>query len=406
MQPQRPRPEIEFIRCAMALPVLVSDNRREPPQAPTEFRIFGPGENDTDYGRFVFDEVSAQSVMAKIAQRRVDLMMDYEHMSVHEPPIIAPASAKVWVAEVRATAAGPELWATKIQWTERAKALIESGEYRYFSPVFAHDKKTRRILTVVNVALTNEPGMHGIQPLLAARADLLPITTQENDTMISKTCKACLKAIKLRSADTETEEEDEVYCKSCGTKEHGQSTAALKALGLGHDASEEQIVAAGSEVVQLRSAAASGEKLRTDLLAVSGTTDVTVALSSVAGWRKDSEELVKLRAETATTEQKRLRSEVDTYLGEACKAGKITPAQKDIWLGDIVREGKVDEARLIFCRQQLDGAPVVALRRELHEQPSGLLANEAERRVAEINGHSVEPVMAFKARQIAASRTP
>jgi len=93
------------------------------------------------------------------------LMADYEHASLNPSSPVAFASAKKWTPVVRDGA----LWATDIKWTDRARTYIAGGEYRYFSIAAHVDAKSRRVLQMVNFALTNNPAANDINPLIAAR---------------------------------------------------------------------------------------------------------------------------------------------------------------------------------------------------------------------------------------------
>ena len=44
-----------------------------------------------------------------------------------------------------------------MEWTQRARAMIEAREYRYISPVFEYRKDSREITRIVGAGLTNDP---------------------------------------------------------------------------------------------------------------------------------------------------------------------------------------------------------------------------------------------------------
>lgn len=64
---------------------------------------------------------------------------------------------------------GQGLYATDARWTDKAKAHIAAREHRYISPVFEYDKKTGAVLRLLMLALTNYPGINGMDGL-ASRA--------------------------------------------------------------------------------------------------------------------------------------------------------------------------------------------------------------------------------------------
>lgn len=98
------------------------------------------------------------------------LAIDYEHQSLDRynarPDGLRPAAGWIGGLEVR----DDGLWATDVNWTDRAKELLAAGEYRYFSPViFWSDEDYSDVAGLGPVALTNDPAMHGVTPLAASK---------------------------------------------------------------------------------------------------------------------------------------------------------------------------------------------------------------------------------------------
>jgi phage I-like protein len=270
-------------------------------RAPTEFRLFRAGWNKTDKGDFLFDEDAAASVMAFYRQKGASLMADYEHQSLQSPPIKAPASASEWVPEIR----NGELWATGVKWTEPGRAHIEAKEYRYFSPAFQHDAKTNRVLKVVNFALTNNPAMHQLEPLVAATA---ADPNQGETTMACEECKA------LTAKLTAYEEE----CKS------------LKAqLSSFVDQKKKEKAEEEEKDEKLTALTA----LRSSVLALAGKDDDASAIGVLTALKASHARLATLEQEVATERLARLTSEFGVSLDQACKDGKVTPAQRPFWEG-------------------------------------------------------------------------
>lgn len=137
---------------------------KEPPK---EFRIFAFGTTETENGAYVFDKEAAEAVLADRARRGIDTSLDYEHASLKDPPPPEGAPAAGWYdLELREDG----LWATNVRWTPRALEYLKNGEYRYTSPAFYIDKKTRRVTKFINIALTNDPAHRDQEPLVAAKA--------------------------------------------------------------------------------------------------------------------------------------------------------------------------------------------------------------------------------------------
>lgn len=51
--------------------------------------------------------------------------------------------------------------------------MIEDGEYKYISPVFAYDKKTGKVLRLLHAALTNNLALDGMDAVAASQYQLL-----------------------------------------------------------------------------------------------------------------------------------------------------------------------------------------------------------------------------------------
>ncbi|WP_394845177.1 phage protease [Pendulispora brunnea] len=134
---------------------------------PTEFRIFQTGWNDTSKGQFLFDDEAAESVIADYEVQGNDLCIDYDHKAVDPDARAGDGRAAGWFQlEVRPDG----LWAINVRWTPPAAEAIRNREWRYFSPAFIPDPETRRVLSVINLALTNIPATRHMQPLVAASA--------------------------------------------------------------------------------------------------------------------------------------------------------------------------------------------------------------------------------------------
>lgn len=138
---------------------------------PTEFRLFVPGWNDTENGRFLFDDKAAKAVMSAYAAWGVDLAIDLEHQMLEVEPGKTPdpeaRDARGWCKlELR----NGELWACEVTWTPDGASRLTNKTQRYVSPAFEADPKTKRVLKMINVAITAMPATHKTPALVAASA--------------------------------------------------------------------------------------------------------------------------------------------------------------------------------------------------------------------------------------------
>jgi len=134
---------------------------------------------------FVFDRRHAESAKEWFEQMSRKLAIDYEHQSFERYNTrsdgLRPAAG--WISRLDIREDG--LWAGGVVWTERAKNLLRSGEYRYFSPViYWTDEDYTDLAALGPVALTNDPAMRGVRPLIAARSNLDEASAPSGDQAV------------------------------------------------------------------------------------------------------------------------------------------------------------------------------------------------------------------------------
>lgn len=356
-------------------------------KAPTEFRLFKMGDNPSTKGTWLFDADSAASVLGVWAARGLKLMADYEHQSLASPPIISPAAAKSWVPEVRADG----LWATQVEWTDRARAMIEAGEYAYFSPAFDYDPETMRVTRIINFALTNNPALDGIEPLAASDA----ITTEAKPMKVK--CSKC--TAQLAVGDDE-EKKDEMYCAACSTAAAtAQASAALTAqiaqtVGLRADVATVVLV---GEVEKLT-------KFARQALTALGKTDTLEALGILEAVKTTAGEALAVRAERDA-----LRLELDArdfakLCDDATTEGKLPPANRAAFEAQALEHGReverdgrkvrVPDANAIkFARAVLSLSQPIAAVTSTAPKPetkthATMVLSDTENHIAKICGNS------------------
>jgi phage I-like protein len=255
----------------LTLAIALTDSK-EPPAA---FQIFALGETPTSKGTLLFDAEAATQVMAAFQAQGNELSIDYEHQSLTDPPVRAPAAA--WFGlEVRADG----LWAVNVRWTPDADAHLRAGEYRYFSPAVELDGDTGRVLRLINLALTNLPATKAMKPLVAAKDQPTP----------EPSMKTLLTAMGLKDTASEAE--------------------ALSAFGqlTGRFQQSEQ------ELLQLTSAASVNE-----------------AFGVIRGLKDSAAQLTKLNTRVQELEQQDREREVEALIGQGKRDGKLAPAQESFF---------------------------------------------------------------------------
>jgi hypothetical protein len=146
-------------RLALAAQPLPAD------ELPTEFLIFRRGMNETHKGVFLFDAEAARLVLAEQARSGVDLAIDLEHLSLDTESTSFDPDARGWC---QLAVRGGELWAVNVRWTGDGAQRLSAKSQRYVSPVIERDERTKRVLSVYNIALCAQPATFGAQPLVAA----------------------------------------------------------------------------------------------------------------------------------------------------------------------------------------------------------------------------------------------
>lgn len=253
-----------------------------------------------------------------------DLVIDYEHQTLNAEKNGQPAPAAGWFkgssVEWRE---GSGLFATNVEWTDAAKALITAKEYRYLSPVIAYDKTSGEVLAILMVALTNYPAIDGLGDLAAVAAARFHLSTQSEEEEHPVDRKQLIAMLGLD--DSATDEQIE------------QTIEALKAKA--------------TSVTALRSVLAIDEKA--DLNAA------VVALKTASSQKPDPAKFVPLADfEALKTEVVALRatntaSEVDALIKTGISGGKLLPVQES-WAREL---GTKDIAAL---KGYLDKTPSIA----------------------------------------------
>ncbi len=108
----------------------------------------------------------AAALIARVTARETPLFLDYEHHTLTAKDAGHKAVAAGWI-EALAYVPGRGLFA-RVAWTDAAREHIRADEYRYISPLFTFDQETGAVLSLVNAALTNNPGLDGMAAVAAA----------------------------------------------------------------------------------------------------------------------------------------------------------------------------------------------------------------------------------------------
>jgi len=149
---------------------------------PIEFCILPLGLVHSAKCDFLVDNESFTAITKTFKERKLQLVVDYEHQTLSGKQ--APAAG--WVTNLVLKSDG--IYAT-VDWTERATEYLKNKEYKYFSPV-VHLNSDFKVIGLHSLALTNTPAMSDLAPLvnkapneyeLSEEATELPKSTEISD---------------------------------------------------------------------------------------------------------------------------------------------------------------------------------------------------------------------------------
>lgn len=167
-QPEPSKPEsntIATVACVFELMPSVGGT------VPTEAHLLPAGFFRSTDGRpescaaWWINEQTAPQIIARMAARANDTLIDYEHQSLNAEDNGQPVIAAGWFKSMAYRDNG--LFATDVQWTSKAAGHIASKEIRYISSVFSYLETTGEVLEIISACITNSPALDGLDALTA-----------------------------------------------------------------------------------------------------------------------------------------------------------------------------------------------------------------------------------------------
>lgn len=265
-----------------------------------------------------------------------EIPFDWEHSTELRAPNGEKAPASGWIKELQARENG-SIWG-RIEWTSSGRNSISSKEYRFISPVFAYRKSDGSISHLTSAALTNNPNLQ----LMALNrvGSLKPGSIhQENEPMLAKAIRDALGL-----SETASENDAATAINSLkGDLETARNHAATPPL--------EKFVPRGDYDTAMNRAVAAEQSL-------------------------------------ASIKQATRDAEIETVIGQALKAGKITPSTVEYHKANCQREGGIEA-----FKQFASTAPVIADKSGLDgKKPDGneTAMNAEQKKIANMFGNSAE----------------
>lgn len=282
--------------------------------------------------KWVFDAERARNATAA---NQALIPVDFNHATELKAGTGADTPAAGWITQVDVQDGA--LWAS-VEWTDRGRFAVAGRSYRYLSPAFLFDPKTREIGRITSVALVNKPNLR------------LPALNREEGTM------------------------DEETKAGASVPETGPEPAA----GGGGQPSPAPAGAPGGGGQPSPAPASQSEAAGPDLAAYVPRADYDQALARAAAAER---RLGEARAAERS-------AEIEAEVAAAVKAGRIAPASADYHRRACAAEGGLERFRE-FARSQPEIAGPAGLDGKSAEPGAPSLNAEAAR-VAAMFGNSAE----------------
>lgn len=154
--------------------MLLIANSVDVSSVPEEIRILPLGMVESRKGTFEVNEESVRRIIDGFRERRLDLVIDYEHQTLEN--VQAPAAG--WIKDIYKA---ENALVAKVEWTERAKQYLANKEYRYLSPVVMVNKSNKQAIELHSVALTNTPAIDGMFPIVNSMGADAPPSSESED---------------------------------------------------------------------------------------------------------------------------------------------------------------------------------------------------------------------------------
>lgn len=276
---------------------------------PAEIKILPFGRVHSQKGDFNVDGESFELIRKQFRDRKIDIVIDYEHQTLSD--VQAPAGG--WIKELYR---GPDAITAKVEWTKKAAEYLKNKEYRYLSPVVLVRKRDQKATAIHSAALTNTPAIDGMFPLVNSME--LEVEDDSYEGGDSMDLKELAKILGL----PETASEEEIRKAAADAADAAGKLKELKekepdgkpgdSASDGKGQAEETGTVANSTILSMLGLAADAR-----------TEDVAASIMSLKAGSVDTQ------AELLALKQKLQEKDADEAVEKALKAGKIAAAQTE-----------------------------------------------------------------------------
>lgn len=250
---------------------------------------------DVPGGEWVMDDLAFRFIQDSYDNLQQPIVVDYNHQTVHKDMTGSEALAAGWIKGDDIVFRPDTGLLVRPALTEKAKAHIAAKEYCYLSAVFHYDVDTGRPFQLRMVALTNDPGITGMQALTALSA--LPPQNNPEKSNVNKTFLQLLPKLGITVPD-------------------------------GQQPTQEQCTAALSAVDTLLAAQQKNTELTASVATLSAQLKQPGAGVDLAKW-VPVETYNAVRGELAALSAEHGTVTIDKVLDDARAAGKVIASEED-----------------------------------------------------------------------------
>ncbi|MDX1301194.1 phage protease [Photobacterium sp.] len=156
--------------------------------------------HDTADGHWHIDADIAAQMIAATKATAPKVLIDYEHQTLNTAENGQKAIASGWLnSDIDIEWREGQGLYIRPDWTDTAKGHIDAKEYAFLSAVFPYDKQGRPLLLRM-AAITNDPGVVGMESLAALAADF-NLYGQTEDRNVNDLLKKLLGKLGIELAD-------------------------------------------------------------------------------------------------------------------------------------------------------------------------------------------------------------
>ncbi len=357
--------------------IVCAGGSEEIKDVPTEIKILPLGRVRSQKGDFDVDKESFKLIQKQFQVRNLDIVIDYEHQTLHD--VQAPAAG--WVKDLYM---GTDAIMAKVEWTPRAMEYLENKEYKYLSPVTLVRKSDQKAIGIHSIALTNTPAIDGMFAIVnSLNAESIVDVIEGGNSMELK------ELAKLLGLPEEATEEEIKKAVADGAKAAEKIKEMDKNAGNGGKAPEGEKEPGGEKLPEGADMVANSTILSMlGLKADAKTEDVAASIMALKAGSPDTQ------AELIALKQRMQERDAEEAVQMALKTGKITAVQTE-WAKSYALKD------MEGFKNFVDKAPVVVPQGKLNlkDAPVRDADEEVDAAILKNMGISAEDVKKYRKRE-------